>query len=103
MNALRFTQMYEDSLLSDDYEVSAELSVNSEISLDTSSVYDGSSSYISTDSQLNYETISEKLDVIHSDLQHIGQGVDHIFVCALFLVAVKAVWTVFNNWYFGGV
>lgn len=90
--------MYEDRLLSDDHEVSSEISVTSEISLDTSSTYDSS-----FDSELSYETISKKLDTIHSDLVHIGQGIDHIFVTALFLLAFLGIWTVFNKWYFGGV
>lgn len=93
--------MYADSSLSDDYSVSSEISFTSETSLDTSSIY--VSSYSDTDSYVSYDSVSEKLDVIHSDLQHIGQGVDHIFVCALLLVTIKALWTIFDKWYFGGV
>lgn len=89
--------MYEDSSLSDDYTVSSEISVTSDTSLDTSSISD--SSY----SEVSYDIISEKLDTLHSDLTHIGQGVDHIFICALLLVAFKSIWTIFDKWYFGGV
>lgn len=91
--------MYDESLSPDDYSVSSEISVTSEISLDTSSIYD--SSY--ADSEIDYETISNQLDVIHSDLEHIGQGIDYIYVTALLLLAFLGVWTVLSKWYFGGV
>lgn len=43
------------------------------------------------------------LDTIHDDLQHISQGIDHIFVIGFLLIVFLGVWTVFNKWYFGGV
>lgn len=51
----------------------------------------------------SYASVSSQLETIHNDLQHIGQGVDHIFACGLLLIVFLGVWTILNKWYFGGV